>query len=246
MYLYFIRHAQSANNHAYIIGGDRQADPPLTRIGHEQAQRLASFLAIRPIDDRNPFAIRHDRGGCALTHLYSSLMLRAIETGDYIARATGLPLRAWPEIHERGGLHETDPETGVEAGVAGPGRSWFAAHYPALLLPDPLAESGWWNRNRESQEEYMPRARAVWRQLIERHGNTDDRVAIVSHGGFFQSMVAALILDDEIPAPAHVGAQALWFGISNTSISRFDFHEGIVALRYFNRVDHLPDDLITG
>ena len=32
----------------------------------------------------------------------------------------------WPEIHERGGLHNIDETSGEDVGIPGPGRAWFA------------------------------------------------------------------------------------------------------------------------
>ena len=247
MHLYIIRHAQSANNELYATTGGskgRQADPPLTELGHRQAQVLARALAARPDGTAlNRYALRHDRGGYELTHLYSSLMVRAIVTGGYIAAATGLPLQAWPEIHERGGLYDEAPETGEANLVAGAGRSFFAAEYPQLILPDTLGEEGWWNRPRELPEQWLPRAEAVWQELLARHGGTDDRVGIVTHGGFFQSLMSALVGRDAPTVRPHLSAW--WFSISNASITHLVIEER-VSVRYVNKVDHLPDELLTG
>lgn len=247
MHLYIIRHAQSANNELYATTGGsagRQPDPPLTELGHRQAQVVARTLAARPDKAAlNRYALRHDRGGYDLTHLYTSLMVRAIVTGGYIAATTGLPLQAWPEIHERGGLYDEAPETGEEILVAGPGRSFFAAEYPQLILPDTLGEEGWWNRPRELPEQWLPRAEAVWQELLARHGGTDDRVGIVTHGGFFQSLMAALVGRDAPYVRPHLSAW--WFSISNASITHLEIEER-VSVRYVNKVDHLPDELLTG
>ena len=256
MLLYLIRHAESTNNELYTLTGGsdgRSADPPLTELGHRQAQRLARFLAaplIDPPDGEPPllsdFIARHDRRGFGLTHLYCSLMTRAIQTGSYIATATGLPISGWINVHEHGGLHHIDEETGEDIGLPGPGRAWFEAEYPHLSLPDNLGELGWWNRPKETITEARARARAVWAEILDRHGNTDDRVAIVTHGGFFQSLLIALISDEDsisIPILEHAN---MGFGMSNASISRFEVSNGRIVARYINRVDHLPDELITG
>jgi 2,3-bisphosphoglycerate-dependent phosphoglycerate mutase len=255
MHLYFIRHAQSANNEMFFRTGTndgRTADPQLTELGHRQAQLLGRFLAGPKADQSVPetllnhFAARHDRGGFGLTHLYCSLMIRAVQTAAYIAEATGLPLVGWPEIHERGGLHDIDESTGEDIGIAGPNQADLFAQFPHLILPDTVGDAGWWSRPPETVAETVPRARAVWRQLLERHGGTDDRVAFVSHGGFFQSLLTALLSTRDELAPEHLGLEALWFGVSNTSISRFEIANGHVVARYLNRVDFLPDELLTG
>lgn len=253
MHLYFIRHAQSTNNDLYTrtrssIG--READPPLTELGHRQAQALAQFLAPgdRPNEAQlvGEYAARHGRLGVALTHLYCSLMIRAVQTGSYIAEVTGLPLVGWPDVHEVGGLHKIDEATGEDVGIPGPDRAWFAAEYPHFVLPDTLGMTGWWDRQREAVVEAIPRAQTVWSQLLERHGNTHDSVAIVSHGGFFQSLMTGLLSADDRLTALHLDEAEVWFGVSNASISRFEIENGQIAVRYLNRVDYLPDELISG
>ncbi len=255
MLLYLIRHAQSANNDLYARAGeynDRMADPPLTELGHRQAQLLAHHLVVAPPDGALPlisngrYAARHDRLGYGLTHLYCSLMTRAIQTAGYIAQATSLSLVAWPEIHERGGLHEFDQASGADVGVAGPGRSFFVREYPHLILPEALDEAGWWNRPPETVEESIPRARLVWQQLLERHGGTEERVALVLHGGFFQALMTVLLSNGDNLAQSDLAINELWFGVSNTSISRVEIGDGSAVIRYLNKVDHLPGELITG
>ncbi len=256
MLLYVIRHAQSANNDLYTrTGGSvgRQADPPLTEVGHQQAQLLAMFLSAAPPEpDRNGLPLigeyyaRHDRHGFGLTHLYCSLMTRAIQTAGYVAEATGLSLTALAEIHERGGLHEIDEATGEDIGVPGPNRAWFQNEFPGLILPDELGEGGWWNRPMETVAEAVPRARAVWATLLTAHRGTADRVAIFTHAGFFQSLMTALFSTEGALTAPHLNMTGMGFGMSNTAVSRFEIDEQSIILRYLNRVDFLPDELITG
>ena len=247
MHLYLVRHAESANNQLYATTGSsvgRHPDPPLTERGHQQAQVVARYLAARPDNaPLNPYARRHNRGGFDLTHLYCSLMVRAVATAGYIAEATGLSLHAWPEIHERGGLHDVD-DTGQDIGVAGPGRAFFVAEYPTLVLPDTLGDTGWWSRPREAPEEYLPRARAVLEGLLARHGETEHRVALVTHGGFFHSFMQALLERSRYALPP-AGDYSLWFSVDNTAITYIELGPDRAAIRYLNRVDHLPDDLLS-
>ena len=249
MHLYLVRHAESANNHLYATTGSstgRHPDPPLTERGHQQARVVARYLAARPDNaPLNPYARRHNRGGFDLTHLYCSLMVRAVATAGYIAEATGLPLRAWPAIHERGGLHDELPETGEAVFVAGPGRAFFETTYPQLILPDTLGEAGWWNRARETPAEYLPRAQSVLTELLARHGDSDDRVALVTHGGFFQSFMEAMI-NPHLPPTSATDRRPWWFGASNTSITYIEFFDGHANVRYVNKVEHLSDDLLSG
>jgi len=92
MQLYFIRHGQSANNALYDRTGSwsgRSHDPELTDIGKRQAEYLARFLR-----QANPGASTngwdpHNVSGFDITHLYTSLMMRAVQTGSIVAEALG-------------------------------------------------------------------------------------------------------------------------------------------------------------
>lgn len=244
MIFYFIRHAQSTNNKLYESSGSivgRHADPPLTEPGREQAQRLAHHLA-QPYtsSDYDP----HNFNGFGLTHLYCSLMVRAIETGLPIAKTTGLPLVAWPEIHERGGIFNPNPDTGEWEGLPGHNRAYFEEHFPELTLPDNLGRQGWWNRPVETGEQMAKRAQHVIRELKNRHGNTDDHVAIVSHGAFFDALYGNL-MKTRFTHPSIEANSYIWFTVNNTSISRINFKDDYINLIYVNRVAHLPPHLIT-
>jgi 2,3-bisphosphoglycerate-dependent phosphoglycerate mutase len=238
MHLYFIRHAQSANNKLYEETGQwngRDTDPELTELGHEQARRLAQHVSCA-----NGELLRHDfvnRGKFGFTHLYSSLMVRALTTASYMSEALNLPLTAWEDWHEGGGIFVIDEETSERIGQPGKSRAELAARFPHVQLPATVTDAGWWNRPLETPEVQAQRARRVIFDLLERHGGTDDRVAVVSHGGFYNTLLAELL-----------GIQAdnsFWFSLNNTGITRFNFDQEGIALAYANRLEHLPTELIT-
>jgi len=249
MQLYFIRHGQSENNASWAVHqsstAPRVPDPGLTDIGHQQAQLVARHLAGKEtVEANNNSPDRHTRSGFNLTHLYTSLMLRAVSTADYISRACDLPMICWEEIHEWGGIYEKDAETEEKIGLPGPNRVFFAENFPGLKLPDSLGEAGWWNRPYEPFEASPERAKRVAIELLARHGGTEDRVAMVSHGGFGFALLKALI-DFTSPNNLFGDARHVWFSMNNTSISRIDFGPDFLAINYLNRVNHLPTELIT-
>jgi probable phosphoglycerate mutase len=82
--LLLVRHGQSEWNAAGLMQG-QTPHPPLTELGHAQAAAAAAELAAR-------------RPGALL----SSDLVRAVETAEHCARATGLPLRRTPELREQG------------------------------------------------------------------------------------------------------------------------------------------------
>ena len=238
MHLYFIRHAQSANNKLYEETGQwngRNTDPELTELGYVQARRLAEHVACVNGDDQPRDYVNRTRFG--FTHLYASLMVRALTTAVYVSEALDLPLTVWEDWHEGGGIFVIDEETGERTGQPGKSRSELAARFPHVQLPETVTDAGWWNRPLETPEVQEQRARRVIAHLLERHGGTDDRVAVVSHGGFYNTLLAELL-----------GIQAgdgFWFSLNNTGITRFNFDQEGIALAYANRLEHLPTELIT-
>ena len=240
MQLYFIRHGQSTNNLLWTqTGGSdgRSEDPYLTETGRQQAALVAGFLtqgdpafAHRQPDMQND-------AGFGITHVYCSLMVRAVGTGMAIARALGLPLVGLKDAHETGGIYLLNPETQVREGLPGRTRSYFEARFPDLALPDSVDESGWWNRPFEEPEERRGRAERLLAMLLSKHKDTDDRVALVTHGGFYNYLLAAVMALPE--------TYDFWFGINNTGITRVDYTQERIYITYMNRLEHLPRTLVT-
>ncbi len=241
MNLYFVRHGQSANNAVWDATGNsnsRVEDPELTEIGRRQAQSVAQFLAQAgagaPANAHDP----HNRRGFGITHVYTSLMTRAAATGYAIAGALGLPLIAWEDWHEAGGIYLDDPAGGSKIGLPGKPRSYFERHYPGIILPDHLDEAGWWNRPYEDDAARRQRARRALADLLSRHGNTPDNVVIVSHGEFFNLFMAEVLKSG--------GIDGWWFMLNNASVSRLRFEDTReTSIVYLNRVDFLPAELVT-
>jgi 2,3-bisphosphoglycerate-dependent phosphoglycerate mutase len=242
MQFYFIRHAQSENNLRWLETGSdsgRDSDPALTTLGWRQAGRLARFLR-QPVTGSGRASTDDDPQnvlGFGLTHLYCSLMVRAVATGSVLADALGLPLVAWEGVHEVGGIHVRDEETGEHTGLPGKNRAYFEGHYPRLVLPDSLGAEGWWNRPFETFEERPHRAHRVLEELLERHGGTGHRVAVISHGGFYNHLMQAVL--------GLQGPEVPWFSMNNAAMTRVDFEEEATWIQYTNRADFLTREMIT-
>lgn len=240
MQFYFIRHAQSENNALWDQTGSstgRSSDPEITATGRRQVELLARYLNQTPKDrqDGNQWDPQN-RSGFVLSHLYTSLMVRAVATAAPLARALGLPLQAWPDLHEIGGIY-LDDERGEPTGLPGKDRAYFAQNYPDLALNQDFNSGGWWNRPHETEEAAQERARRVLETLLEQHGDTDDRVGVVSHGGFYNTLLAEVLGFERTPE--------MWWLMNNAAITRLDLHQGHIGLVYHNRADHLPDHLVT-
>jgi 2,3-bisphosphoglycerate-dependent phosphoglycerate mutase len=250
MHFYFVRHGQSENNRLWMQTGSyqgRSPDPDLTEMGRQQALKLAEFLGRPPVRVTDQ-ALRsqatggaeHDPqnvGGFSLTHLYCSLMVRAVATGVVVARALNLPLVAWVDAHEVGGIDRIDEESGERIGLPGKNRTFFKAHYPDLVLPTWLGDEGWWHRPYEEPEERVQRADRFLHDLLARHGGSGDRVAVISHGAFYNHLMCAIF--------GMSWRRDRWLSLNNVGITRIDFDEEAIWLHYANRVDFLPPNLIS-
>ena len=248
MELYFIRHGQSQNN-AYWndLNYKESPDPVLTDIGIEQAHCLADFLEKTQLIADDKIWNVQNRHGFGLTHIYTSLMERAVHTAAPTARRLPqVPFAAWMEIHESGGIYGRDGEMKL-MGLPGQPRSYFEQNFPELALPIILNGVGWWNRPLETEDEAHRRAEALWVELLSRHGDKkgepEQRVALVSHGGFFVHLICAIF---NIPWRQASQGMKAWFVLNNCSISRLDVRGNELSVAYLNRTDHLPDHLITG
>lgn len=249
MQLYIIRHGQSYNNELWTRTGSstgRLPDPHLTEIGEQQAQQLGQFMAKVDRNGNGRLPIdQHNRHGYHLTHLYSSLMFRAVQTGQAIADALDMPLTAWPIIHEWGGIFEHHPETEEPIPLPGPNRQFFSERFPRFILPDDLQDQGWWQQPYEPREASVQRAQKFMSSLLERHGNSEDRIGIVTHGGFTAMLLRVIF--NALEPNINLGDQEFhtWMRMNNTGVTRLDFEENRIIQTYVNRVDHLPTELVT-
>lgn len=248
MKLYLIRHAESANNASYASTGserNRSADPPLTERGHRQAGLVADHLADPCAEPQHhPHLDGGDKDrGFGLTHLYCSLMTRSIATARYVARACQLPLVAHPDIFEKGGVYELRAD-GSRNGLPGPDRRYFAASFPDLRLPRTLGDGPWYDRPFETEAPFLQRVRAALEDIRRRHADTDDRVALVSHGDFMDQLINQLAGVERRPENYSNHWVANW-AFHNTSITRVDLESGSRVIVYTNRLRHLPPELVT-
>ncbi len=248
MELYFIRHGQSINNAGWNNPEYKEhPDPYLTEIGNQQAEYLAKYLKEKQHVTNDKVWNIQNQYGFGFTHIYTSLMERATATAAPTVRALGtVPFSAWVEIHEEGGMYAREDSDDLK-GLPGKPRSFFEKNFPELKLPDHFDESGWWNRAFESDEERQLRADKVLADLIARHGDKEgqpeERIAIVSHGGFFVRLVSSML---KLPWRQAAFDMKSWFLLNNCSISRFDIRKDEIIISYINRTDHLPAKFISG
>lgn len=246
MRLYLIRHAESANNVLYSSQSDlsgRSPDPDITEIGHQQSALLAAHLADPAGEPRHhPFLANGSRR-YDLTHLYCSLMTRAMRTAGYIAEACAIPAIAHTEMFERGGIYDFD-RSGQPIGLPGPDSTYFRERFPGHVLPAGLNAHGWYDRPAETDDQFVERVRMVLAEIRQRHEHSPDVVALVIHGDFIDQVINELMGVQRKPENYQRSWHKNW-AFHNTSISRIDFVDGSHSVVYLNRLDHLPFELIT-
>ena len=198
-----IRHGQSQGNAERRFGGHTAT--PLSELGRRQAEAAARALAAEGV-----------------TAIYSSDLLRAVQTAEPLARATGLDINRTRALRERG-LGLMEGLTFEEAAAAHP------AEYAALLRRDfeHVLAGG------ESYRQLLDRAAAGLDLAVERHrGGT---LALFSHTGTIS--ILALHLMGALDAPR---LKPVWLSSSNCGITRFHLeHGGLLRLNAANDTRHL-------
>lgn len=235
MQVLLIRHAESLNNQLvtqtpfaeYLR--TRTPDPPLSDRGEAQAELLGRYLG---------------KGETGIDELFASPMLRALQTVRPTAETLGLRPKLWIALHEDGGMFTGDPRS-ADGAIGHPGltRAEFERDHPGIDLVDDVTETGWWTVGWETQAASQGRALLVAAELRdraerERAEGVDTTIGLVSHGVFLDFLLKALF--------GRLPDRSMAFALNNTGLSLVDLRRSDRAfLRYLNRTEHLPPDLIT-
>lgn len=163
-----LRHGQSEGNESGRFGG--HGPTPLTALGHRQAAATAAALAAE-----------------GLTAIWASDLVRARQTAEPVAAATGLPLATTPALRER--------SVGVFTGLS------FAeveARYPdifaALMRRDPTACAP----DGETVADCLLRAGAFFDEVVA--GAGAGRILLVSHAFTLNLLLRRLVGLTESPS----------------------------------------------
>lgn len=183
--LYLIRHGQSAGNAEGRFGG--HGPTPLSELGQQQADVTARAMASEGI-----------------SAIYSSDLLRAVQTAEALAKLVDLPVRTTPAFRER--------HVGVLEGLTfDESKAAHPKDYYALV-----------NRNinhvisnGESYRHLLRRATSKLIEVIRAHPS--ERVAIFSHTGAICYLTLYLL-----GAINRHTKQTPWLITSNCGINRFE------------------------
>jgi broad specificity phosphatase PhoE len=200
-----VRHGQSQGNAERRFGG--HSPTPLSELGRRQAEAAARALAAEGV-----------------TAIYSSDLLRAVQTAEPLARATGLEIRRTAAFRERNvGLMEG--LTFEEAAAT------YPEEYAALLRRD---------------FEHVLAGGESYRQLLDRAASELDRaveeqrggaVAVFSHTGTICILVLHLM--GALDAP---NLRPVWISSANCGVTRFEIqHGGLIRVLRANDTRHLLD-----
>jgi len=205
-----LRHGESEGNAAGRMQGRR--DYPLSALGREQAARAGSFLATQG----QPFAA-----------VYVSPLKRAFETASIVA---GMGIEPEPEVDE------DLPEIGAGQ-LEGLNELEIRERHPEFMARS-LTETGDFSSyGGESYADVQARVRRVAARLSSRHGQAEERVLLVGHGGFHYQLAKTLLCE---PVPR---VCILKMGNCTVSLLRMRERRGLYMGEL---VFHVPVELMGG
>lgn len=164
MRIYFARHGRSEANIFKVIS-NRGWKHPLTEEGRAQAAALAERLR-----------------GEGITHVFSSPLMRAVQTAQLVSHALGLPFTIEEALRENdnGSLEGRSDLTawGVYNQIIA---QWLVGDDKARIADG------------ESLEDIKARFVPFIQGLIERYGGTDARLLLVAHGGLYRAALPEVL-----------------------------------------------------
>jgi probable phosphoglycerate mutase len=183
MQLYFARHGQSEANVLEVIS-NRGLVHPLTDLGQQQAAELAQSLAAVPI-----------------ARIYSSPLLRAVQTAEIAAAALNVPFEIADALREPDcGIMEGRSDDAAWAEHRRVWNAWLADHNY-----DERIEGG------ESFNDIRARFVPFVDRLAAEHGETARPLLLISHGALIYTMLSITLVNA-------VAVFAEWRPIPNTGL----------------------------
>lgn len=193
MRLYFVRHGESEANTLHEVS-NRGYRHPLTTKGREQAIALAQSLSH-----------------VAVARIYSSPLMRAVQTAEILADALGAGLTL------TGALREYD--CGVLEGRSDPG--CWEEH--TRVLEDWILRGDWGSRSAggESFLDIRARFEPFVKRLVLGNDDRAENLVLVGHGGLYIAMLPIVLVnvsyafagDHPFPNTGYVVAEATREGL---------------------------------
>lgn len=194
---------------------ERVEDPGLTELGHQQAEALGKWIP-----------------SLNLTRLITSPFRRTLLTTEPIRQATSLIPEVRTDLHEQGGCY-AGHDFSIKVGRPGMTRQEIEEAFSGYRVADNIDGKGWWqSKPFESWEVARFRAARLLEETRREFAHTDERVAFVMHAD-----IKRLFLSHLHTAPVDVPC--------NTSVTEIEFTANSSLLLQFNRIEHLPDHMVT-
>ncbi|MEM9906074.1 MAG: histidine phosphatase family protein [Cyanobacteria bacterium P01_D01_bin.44] len=213
--LLLIRHAQSLGNAEARMEG--QSSTPLTPLGQHQAQQLTRYLQNHAEPP---------------SHCYSSPLLRAVQTAKTLIEPyPGLaisPLDSLQELHQ--GIFQ-----GLTWAEATARHRDLCRQLTGTLTYRPVPQA-------EPLAAAWQRAHRCVHNL--RNHQAGDVVWAISHGGFMQHLIAAILGCDrtwKLPI-GHTAIFEFWLALNHENGTESLFNPECWQIKQFNNTDHLADD----
>ncbi len=210
MEIVLIRHGEKIKIPHYNPENKRN-DPPLTDRGVKQANLTGHFLKTQNIQK-----------------IYSSDMVRTIETTEQISTEINLPYTLQPELRE---IYFGDLE--IE------GWESFTTIAPEIFKVYSQRNTDFNYPKGESGEEAFQRTQSLIDQIIHEE---NQKVAIIAHGGIIRVLLCGLL---NIPSGHRFNIGNPIFNCSLTTL-HYNPKQKSFQLHQFNSVSHIPQTLQTG
>ncbi len=198
MKIYFVRHGHSEANMQRVIS-NRDLPHHLTDLGRQQAEALAQSLADVP-----------------LTAVYSSPIVRALETAQIVAASKGLPVQIANALRE--------PDCGIMEG-RGDEEAWrehdrVIVEWVMLRLFDSRIEGG------ESYNDLRARFVPFVERLVAEHEETDHHLLLMAHGSLLYLMLPLVLTNIDL-------ASVSQYPMPNTAVIRAEKRaNGLMCLEW--------------
>jgi probable phosphoglycerate mutase len=163
--VYFVRHGESEHNTQPIIQAD---DSPLSERGHQQAQTVGERLAHLEFDV-----------------LVASPTLRARQTAEHIARATGRDIVFSDLFAERRKPTSLESKPWSDEAASTKWLQWEASIY----------DGGDRIENGENWDDFISRIDNALQYLLDRPEQT---IAVVTHGNFLRALTVRALFGDQL------------------------------------------------
>lgn len=198
MEIFLIRHGQSVGN---TEPDQDMPDSPLTEKGKVQARLVADYLL--------------DKGIAAI---YSSPLIRAMQSAQPLARLLGLPIQIMKSLYEvrEGSRYE------------GPTPQALLKVVPEAIFEDAMGAEGWICPGGDQPETVRARAQEVLHRL-QLCGKR--RIAVFCHGNFNEYVIREVL--------GIAGSEHVRFTQENTGINHLIFQDEAVEVLKINDTFHL-------